>query len=367
MTKSTSRAVNWDLLRSLAMFLVVVVHTSALLGPIHGIGTSTIIRRFAFICDPVFFALSGYFALRPSKRGLKEYYLNKVSTILLPLFVYSILLYLFLTKLKGMSLNGYFTFFLDQLKGGWWFIPTLIPCLVAAPFLAKGLEALSNKMVAAATIVFGILFGWGALCSFSSWLFSTADINTLVSLSDLMAWLVPPSVLYYNPVYFEFFLLGGLFMRLEASISHRQSICLVVLGIACWVADIVFAEFGLPRSDPSYFWLFATFGIFIIFSHLAIKSDGLSKVISWIAQRSYSIYLLQFTTIALLSSRVYDIGIFGDIYNMGAFYRVGAWLFVTFGAYVFALAVASVVDPLVLKNAQKAFSRAFIERESPKD
>lgn len=33
---SSKRMANWDLLRSISMFLVVVVHTAGYLGPVHG-------------------------------------------------------------------------------------------------------------------------------------------------------------------------------------------------------------------------------------------------------------------------------------------------------------------------------------------
>ena len=95
--KVSNRAVNWDLLRALAMFLVVVVHTAKYLGPIHGFGTATLVSKTAIICDPIFFAMSGFFAIRPSKRNLGNYYLNKVCTILLPLAAYIVLLYFYST------------------------------------------------------------------------------------------------------------------------------------------------------------------------------------------------------------------------------------------------------------------------------
>ncbi len=133
-TKSTVRAANWDLLRSLAMFLVVVTHASGHLGPLGGIPTHGTIVAAAIICDPIFFALSGYFALQPIKRTLGAYYWNKVCTIILPLILYSVLLYFYESAFQEMSLFGYFTYFSMLLGTRWWFIPTLVPCLIAAPF-----------------------------------------------------------------------------------------------------------------------------------------------------------------------------------------------------------------------------------------
>lgn len=83
--KSPRRLANWDLLRAISMFAVVVVHMSGCLGPIGGVPTNAI-GTFAIICDPVFFALSGYFALRPLKTSLPKYLVRKFSSIVLPLF-----------------------------------------------------------------------------------------------------------------------------------------------------------------------------------------------------------------------------------------------------------------------------------------
>ena len=105
------RLAHWDLLRSLAMFLVVVVHASGSLGTIRNFNMGHAVGIAALICDPLFFLLSGYFALGPIKRCLKSYYSNKAITILLPLVLYSILLYLapINTLIKGaLSLGGYF-------------------------------------------------------------------------------------------------------------------------------------------------------------------------------------------------------------------------------------------------------------------
>lgn len=67
------RLTNWDLLRALSMFLVVVVHIAPQLGSFRNINASAIASTAAIICDPIFFCLSGYFALKPLKKSYKEY------------------------------------------------------------------------------------------------------------------------------------------------------------------------------------------------------------------------------------------------------------------------------------------------------
>ena len=140
------RLVNWDLLRTLAMLFVVVVHSSQYLGPIYGIATQPFISEFAFICDPVFFVLSGYFAFRPLKTTYAKYLLNKLITIVLPIWVYSVVLYTYecVTGSVALGFSQYFNWFYGMLFGGWWFVPVLIPFLVLAPFLYTMFEALDD-------------------------------------------------------------------------------------------------------------------------------------------------------------------------------------------------------------------------------
>lgn len=358
--KVSNRAVNWDILRALAMFLVVVVHTAKYLGPIHGFGTATLVSKTAIICDPIFFAMSGFFAIRPSKRSLGNYYLNKVCTILMPLIVYIVLLYFYSTGFSSMSLGNFFQYFASTLSGRWWFIPALVPCLVAAPFLAKGLEALTDHQVKMLAIVMAALFLSGAALTTAQWLFSTIGIETLANLCSLLLWLVPPSVLTSSPAYVLFFILGGLFRRLASLISRKNGTRIIVWGIVFWVADITWATLGISRSDPSYFWLFSTFGIMLLFDRVNIGSDIASRAISWVAQRSYSIYLLQYTTIAISAALFYDQAFFGVIPEMAAPLRILGWIAMTFSAYLLALAIASIVDTLILSPLQKLFRKLFM-------
>lgn len=366
-SKSVARAANWDLLRSLAMFLVVVVHTSTMLGPIHGFETAALINRLALICDPIFFMLSGYFALRPMKRSLKNYYLNKVSTVLLPLVLYALLLYGCSEYSQGLSLGGYFLYFANLLANGWWFIPALVPCLVVAPFLYKGLEALSDRQVMLVGAILAALFLSGGVFTSLRWLFASMGIETLANMAELALKIVPPSMLTSYPAYYQFFILGGIFYRLAPVIDRRMGNCLIAAGMAFWLIDVAWGVLGLPLQDPSYFWVFSAFGVMVLFARIDIGSALAQRAISWVAKRSYAVYLLQYTTIHLFSSVLYGMEPFGPVVLMAAPFRIAVWFSVTLGAYFLALAVASVFDPLVLSKLQQWFKKTFIKPEKPSE
>lgn len=144
---SSKRMANWDLLRSISMFLVVVVHTAGYLGPVHGTSIQGVIGELALICDPIFFTLSGYFAIRPLKQSYGYYLSNKVRSIVLPLFTYVILVYLYGTLAGGIALgpSAFLEWTAGILASSYWFIPSLIPYLIIAPLLYQMFSSLGKK------------------------------------------------------------------------------------------------------------------------------------------------------------------------------------------------------------------------------
>lgn len=356
---TVGRAVNWDALRALAMFLVLVTHAAYSLGPIGECDTGLLISSAAIICDPIFFALSGYFAIRALKRSLKDYYLNKVATIILPLFVYSIVLYLYsaLHAGRGLFIGDYFIFFADHLSGAWWFIPALVPCLVAAPFIAKGFEALSDRQVFALGCILAALFAFGAVFSFLRWACLQLGVESLSSLCSVMLNLVPPSMLTKAPQFFELFILGGIFRRLAPYITKRVSNGLIACGFVCWVIDVSFALCNISRSDPSFFWLFVAIGAMALCERVTIRSHVAQCAISWAAMRSYSIYLLNLEALGIANAIFYDLSVFGVVATMAVPMRILMWAAMVLCAYGIALVAASLIDIALLKPAQRAFRR----------
>lgn len=346
--KAPRRLANWDLLRAVSMFAVVVVHMSGYLGPIGGVPTNAI-GTFAIVCDPVFFALSGYFALRPLKTSLPKYYVRKFSSIILPLFLYSALLYVYYSWSSGLSLFGYIEYFNNVLTP-WWFIPALIPYLIAAPFLYKCLESLSDDWVKLLVRFSVVLSIWGIAGCFLTWAFEVTGHATLGRMVGICTSLLPATLVPNS--YFIYFCLGFFIRRLIPILSDRRKKQLMVLGLSCWLLDAAFAHFGINRVDPSYAWLPATIAIFLIFDRLSIPDGIASRCIGWAAKRSYSIYLLQYTTIEIATAAIYTSIFAGGIMGHAALVRLCVWLGTTLLAYVLAFGCASIVDSALLRPLQ---------------
>lgn len=95
----------------------------------------------------------------------------------------------------------------------------------------------------------------------------------------------------------------------------------------------------------------------LVFDKIKIQSPRLQKVFEWTGRRSFAIYLLQYTTIALVAPFIYDTVLGGGVAALAAPLRLMWWIVMVVGAWALALAVASVVDTTVVRAAQAAFGR----------
>ena len=306
-----ARLSNYDCLRSLCMLAVVVVHSGSYLGSLAGINAGSIASTAAILCDPLFFALSGYFAIRPLRSSLFSYYSRKVSTIILPLFVYSFLLYLYNVGFTGLSIHGYIAYF-SQVLTPWWFIPALIPFLVVAPFLNWLFEKLDDHQIKSIATLACVLTAWGFISYVLTWVFRSTGHETLVLVIGILQKFVP-TVVIPGSAYFMYFCLGYFFRRLAPLAVDSTRKKLIALGLIAWVVDVVCAYFGVDRFDPSFPWLFASIAVLFVFDRARIENTVAQRILEWTGRRSYAIYLLQYTAIAIVAPFVYDTLLAGSI------------------------------------------------------
>lgn len=344
------RLTNWDLLRALSMFLVVVVHIAPQLGSFRNINASVIANTAAIICDPIFFCLSGYFALKPLKTSYKDYLFGKVLSLLLPIFVYAGLLYAYKVATGSLQDTNYIRYTSSLVQGGWWFVPALIPCILVAPVLSKMFDALDDrtcKIVLFATL--GI-YAWGGLsCAANSLLIYSQHVTLAAAVSMLQS-MIPRSLL--GGTYFTFFCMGYFIKRVTPLLSTHEACFLKASGVLFFILDITSAYFGFDRSDPSFNWMIVTVAIFVMFDGIRLHSQSLSKIIEWAAKRSYSIYLLQYATIEFATNAIYAGALNGEYSALAWSLRLATWILATALAYGLALAIASVVDTLIIEPIQ---------------
>lgn len=354
--KDQKRFANWDLLRTISMVAVIVVHTGPYLAVVHGINVGNIASRAAILCDPIFFVLSGFFAIRPLKSTYVRYLERKVSTIVLPLLVYSVILYVYTSWGAEISFHGYVRYFADVLSP-WWFIPSLIPFLMAAPFLYWFFENIDDELFKLIAKVFCAVTIWALFSMTLSWLLGVSGHETLeLAVNGILIRLIPVSFPPFTG-YFAYFCLGYFFRRFLLPASEKKKNLIIASGISFWILDLVLSYAGATLADPSYPWFFATCAVMLIFSRIKIENPVVQRILEWTGRRSYSIYLLQYTTIAVSASFMYSTVLGVDATSLSGAPRILCWMILVAGAWLLALAIASIVDTTVVKFAQSLFSR----------
>ena len=354
----STRKANWDLLRGLSMFFVVMVHTSAYFPQIiSNFNLGNAICRVAVICDPVFFILSGYFALRPLKGSLRDYYLKKVVSIIFPIVLYSIVVYVATCYREGSSigLGGYCSYALKTVQGGWWFIPALIPFLVFAPFLFRAFEALDDEKVLKLFTVLSAMYIWGDSYHVLTYVLLMLDrpgATNLLSFVSLLFPRTPPAG------YFSVFVLGYFYRRLSDIWSVRQKNLMIAIGILAIFVCFLFAGIGMGEDDPNQLWVIAAFGLFFLFERVSV-ANYLNRFVVWIGKRSFTIYLFQYMTIDITHAWFYEQMPFGDPALLAPATGLLVWLLLTVASYALALLIASILDSILLNPLQRVVTKAI--------
>lgn len=339
------------------MLAVLVVHSGTYLDPILGLNVGSMLSRLAILCDPIFFTLSGYFAIRPLKTSLTSYYWKKIISIVLPIFVYGFALYLYNSNLSDISISGFCHFLLAQLAP-WWFIPSLIPFLLIAPFLYKVFEGLTDQNIKLLATIILFLNFWGIFCSGLIWLAQSSGHFGVSALLEIARSIIPASLIPNS--YLIYFALGYFFRRINPTLSERTKDTLVIIGIMAWSLDLIYHQMGIELFDPSYHWLSATISVFIIFDRFKTSSSCLSLVVNWTAKRSYSIFLLNYASIAIVFP-LFKNQLFERILAEGlsAPGRLAIWISSLIVSYVLALTIASIIDNTLLLWCQKLVNKAI--------
>lgn len=92
-----------------------------------------------------------------------------------------------------------------------------------------------------------------------------------------------------------------------------------------------------------------------LFDRVRITNVGIQCTLEWTGRRSHSIYLLQYTAIAIVAPFTYDTLLAGGIGGLIAPIRLLVWIGVVVVSYALSLTVASLVDVTLLKLVQAGY------------
>lgn len=165
------RQSNFELLRILAMFLVLVVHADCwTLGfpenadfieePLQSF-TKVVIESAAIVCVNVFVLISGWFGIKPSIKGLSNFIFQCIY------FLFGIYMVLILIGKTDLSFQGIaYCLCLSEWN---WFIKAYATLYILSPILNAFVAKASKKEFASVLLVFFIfqtVYGWSGAAKF---------------------------------------------------------------------------------------------------------------------------------------------------------------------------------------------------------
>ncbi|MCP8856941.1 acyltransferase [Latilactobacillus fuchuensis] len=334
----------YDLIRVIAMGLVILIHAmdSVQLAPSL---TNQIWKEAAttliMLCNPLFFMMSGHFNLHfkgTKKEDYNQYYWKKVINIIIPLIIYQLIYYIVTVSLTGgfKTVKSFVHLFIlnifqNYVTTYFWFMYLLIAFLIAAPFLSKMLDQLSNTEQKIFMIV---LIG----IQVAGWLFKVVGINWGLNSYPFSGWLI-------------YFLLGRLLETNNKSITQFERLLIIALVVVVnTLLLIIFPQskaWGLFDLSPLYIILSVVMYNGLLNSRACRNLAG-TKLTAILSRYSFGIYLSHGAVLLII------------VPYLQQNHSIIGILLIFVSTYVIAAVVAISMDNLVIKPIRRLFYKMFI-------
>lgn len=266
------RQSNFELLRIIAMLLVLIVHADFwslgqpsyedLVGnPANGF-TRVLFECISIVCVNVFVMISGWFGIKPSWKGLLGFIFQCAYFFIL------IFIFLFILGIINFSLRNVASLF--ALTKFDWFIKAYIGLYILSPILnsfIKGATKRSLEIFLISFYLFQTIYGWSETAYFITRGYSTFSFIGLYILARYLK-------LYKHNIYqygFNLYLIS------------------ILINILLY---FVLSKYSLQKFVTSYvnpFVVIGSAGMIMTTARLRFRP---SKIINFIAKSSFAVYLL---------------------------------------------------------------------------
>lgn len=275
-----TREYSFDILRSIAMIMVIIVHVSNVYSRSFGIiGNKSFIISLFFnttsrISVPIFLMISGALLL-DRKFDLKKY-LKRLLKFLILIIVWDIIYLVWEYLYLGITYNKLFNLLLNPYRAHLWFLYTILLLYAIQPIL-RVIMSKSNKQVK--MFLFSI---WLILSSLSMVNRTIAEVFTIFS-------------------YIGFFCIGKyLYEYAKNKDLRKYNILLILIMIACFTTSITLNYLSSMKYNMFYNLYFAYRTPFIIFSSFAFyiliisnyRKNSLNKGLMLLSDLSLGVYLI---------------------------------------------------------------------------
>lgn len=274
------RELAFDILRVIAMCMVVVIHVSNVYSRSFGIisnksflvslGFNTISR----VSVPIFLMISG--ALLVDRSFNKNKYFKRIIKYLILIIVWDIIYLLWEYFYLGITYNRLYMLFIEPYRAHLWFLYTILTIYIIQPLLKLILDKSSK------TIKILLLLIWFILSTLSLVNYNIASIFTIFS-------------------YIGFFIIGKyLYDYIKNNNLKKYNLLFILLIIINISLSIYFNYTYSLKYNRFYNLFFAYRSPFIIISSLALfilvitnyRKEKLPKIIKYLSEVSLGVYLI---------------------------------------------------------------------------
>ena len=305
MEKTTNRIEGLDIIRSFAIFCVVLIHSVRCVAPLDSIedfhNLSWLAKIFNFsmftvgaIGVPLFFLLSGYLLLSREydAERTKKFYKNNLIPLLITweiwIFIYNWLdLWYYNIPFEMGTLLRNLLFVEMVYVGHSWYMPVILGMYLFIPYVARALKTMrDSEIISIFIIAFIYLF-----------IVPTADKFTIIYLHGCL------DLSFSGGIYGLYIISGYLIRRYEQKL--KRSFALILMAIIAIILTVK-AQIFITKSTGSVYHIwyefclipFAAAAIFIFFKDL--KCRFFKNIITNISKCSFGIYLTHVITIAII-------------------------------------------------------------------
>lgn len=347
----SARIFEYDFLRVIAMVFVVGVHSLGALDRTDpgGLMFDRVMRAALYTCNGLFFMLSGHFALAPSKKSYSAYYIEKISSIGIPMaFIYllrtiyqRVYLHFDDYPLGEAYVRNLISSFHDI---EYWFLFVLVGMLLFAPVLAKAFAHLSRRDH---VLLVSLMLLHNTL-------------RTVVEAMDI--------VYFYHFMFTDWFFYFYLGYALPKILPEkRQQLPVMIAGPFCLVATVVLSYLGVTSYiyDLSPLYAVLTASTFFTLCHIGrhIRSTAVQRVFTGIARHSFTVYLTHVMVLTPIFA-IYQ----GPIMESGLM-SIPKYLLIATVILLLSLALSFLLDVTVLRLLRAIYAaivRAVRRVLSPK-
>ena len=311
-SKEPKRYFGIDLIRVLACFLVIEIHSGQLyyIDSEGGLIKSDkniwpgIFNSLATVCVPLFVMISGYLLL-PMKTDYSTFLKKRFTRILFPYVAFNIFynIYFYFRgffELKAMLLNipkKFINFSIGHL----WYIYMIIGVYLYVPIITPWIKTAEKKHFYYYFVIWIISSFYGYLHLIYDGIWGEAFWNK--------------STIVQSFIGYSGYAVLGAFIKL-----HLKENNLYILGIVSYIAGTSFTMFGYfyrreeatTTEEIEVTWRFdstnvalASFGVFLLLRRLECKNKIITKIFNDLALKSYGMYLIH----------IFFIHLFGYIFD----------------------------------------------------